>query len=64
MYEHAQKRKFYEYKTYAAIWGAEIKHDPYKEEIVRNPDEYKGMTEEEKKIATEKAKWNLGKIRL
>ena len=48
----------------AAIWGAEIKHDPYKEEAVKNIDEYKGMTEEEKKAETEKIKRELGKIRL
>ena len=48
----------------AAIWGAEIKHDPYKEEAIKRPDEYKEMTEEEKKAETERIKGILGKIRL
>ena len=48
----------------AAIWGAEIKGDPYKEEIIKLPDEYKGMTEEEKKIATAKVKQELQNIKL
>lgn len=59
-----QKRQFENYKIFAKIWGAEIKDDPYKDEVIKHPAEYKNMTEEEKQQETEKIKKNLRGVKL